>query len=131
VAKCIQSEVAHQCISTVDQIPAGRQGPEQRELASIERRARQQQMLLDRQLGKEARDLKGARHPSRCAAVRRQCRDVVAEKENATARRGDLSADQIEERRLPCAVRTDDRLALARVHAKAHSIDGFQPAKFA
>ncbi len=60
------------------------------------------------EIEQEGTDLKGAYNAEVCAPVRRQRRDILTLKKDASGGGRQLTADDIEEGRLAGAVRSDD-----------------------
>ncbi len=81
------------------------------------------------QLGKDLGDLKGTRNPTPDAPRRQQIRDVLFVEQDTAGGRGQESADQIEEGRLPRAIGPDDRPQLAVLHGHRHAAHGDQTAE--
>ena len=90
---------------------------------------RQQHVVEDRQPREQAGDLEGACHPERGAPVARPAGDVLAEQEHLSGRGGKDSGDQIEQRGLAGAVRSDDGLAVARHDLERDVAHGVQAAE--
>jgi hypothetical protein len=80
-----------------------------------------QRDVVQNRLAREQRDdLIGPRHAEMRALAARDLGDVVAEEFDRSAIGRKLSGDQIEQRRLARAVRTDDQPALAGLDRKIH-----------
>ena len=84
-----------------------------RELSPVERFARQQHVVQDGEVRKEPRDLKRAGDPARRPLMRRQRGDVGAKHADGSLAHRRLAADQIEQRGLAGAVRSDHRAPFA------------------
>src|SRR5919204_5630463 len=63
--------------------------------------------------------------------MRRQPGHLVSLEVHPTVGRWDLAGNQVEERRLPGAVGTDDRMQRTGFDLEAHAVDGTQPAEVA
>ena len=83
----------------------------------------------DRELGKDLGDLEGAGHAAPHPLVGSERSNVAALEPDRARGRREQAADQIEERRLAGAVRTDDRAQFARLDGQRHVVDGDQAAK--
>jgi hypothetical protein len=76
VAKGLQTEIRDQRRRPCHQVGAGRQRAVDHELPPVERRTGQQQVLLDRQVREQTRDLERPRDSERRTLVRRKPGDV-------------------------------------------------------
>ena len=83
----------------------------------------------DRELGKNLRDLEGAGHAAPHPLVGSERADVMSLEPDRARGRREQAADQIEERRLAGAVRTDDRAQFAGLNGQRHVVDGDQAAE--
>ena len=87
------------------------------------------EILGDRELRKHALDLQGALDAEPADLVRLESGDVAPVEEHAAAVGGQQARDQIEERGLAGAVRTDDRVQLRPGEAEAQVVDRGQAAE--
>src|SRR5207237_4536176 len=86
-------------------------------------------VLQHGQLREDAGDLEGTRDAAPAARRGGERGDVVAVEEDTTRRRRQEPRDQVEQRGLPGAVRSDDRPQLARLHRETDAVDGLQGAE--
>ena len=91
-------------------VPTGADGTE---VAPLRAEDRQVEVLLDRQAEKESRFLKGSGQAELHALPRRDERHVLAEELDGSGCGRELTRDDVEERRLPGAVRPEDGAPLA------------------
>src|SRR5207244_3143572 len=99
------------------------------ELSAVERFTGDQHVLEDGEIREELRDLKCSRNAPLCPPMRRQTSDVRSVQGNCPRGRPKLAADDVEQRRFAGAVRSDERVARARLKRQAHVVDGFQAAE--
>src|SRR6202042_3564469 len=83
----------------------------------------------DREVGKDLGDLEGAGHTASHPIIGSERGDVAPLEPDRARGRREQAADQIEERRLAGAVRTDDRAQFARLDGQRYVVDGDQVAK--
>ena len=93
--------------------------------------ARQQQVIQDRQRGKDPWRLEGAGQPQAADDVRRLAGDVVVAEGDLSRGEGQHAADEIEDGGLPGSVRPDDAVDLPLTHLQVDAIDGAQAAEAA
>src|SRR6201987_1778113 len=89
-------------------VPAQRRQPEQSK----------RDVVLDGIASEQCNDLIGSRHPKMRAFASRNPRDVTAKQMYGTTVRRELASDQIEQRGLARAVRTNDQAAFALFDAE-------------
>src|SRR4051794_17660972 len=87
---------------------------------------RERDVLVRGQVVEEARVLERPPHAELRAAVRGAPRDVDAEEADATGRRPHRPRDEVEQRRLPGAVRPDQRVARTGLDVERDGIDRAQ-----
>ena len=90
---------------------------------------REQHVVEHRQPGEQAGDLERARHPERGAPVARPAGDVRPNSSTCPDVGGKDSGDEIEQRGLAGAVRSDDGLAVARHDLQRDAAHGVQAAE--
>jgi hypothetical protein len=84
-------------------------------------------VLPRRQSDQRLGDLEGTPDAALRAGVRRQIVDQILAQDDRARARLELPADQIEQRRLAGAVRSDQAQDLAAVHLKRHAVHCEQP----
>src|SRR5262249_47475606 len=104
-------------------------GPEDVVVTPVVREERGLHVLERGETAEDARDLKGASHPAPAEIVRRQSTDVRAFELDLTGIVREVAGDQVEERRLAGAVRTDDRAQVAGRHSEVHAVHGADAAE--
>ncbi len=82
------------------------------------------------EIEQEGTDLKGAYNAEVRAPVRRQPRNILPLKKDASAGRRQLPTDDVEEGRFPSAVRSDDEQSLAGLDRKGNVAQNFNAAEF-
>ncbi len=87
------------------------------------------EVLGDGQARKQIRPLEGARNPSPRHRVGRESGDRPAVEDDAAGARRQLPRDEVEQRRLPGAVRPDDGPSLRCAHGERDAIDGGERAE--
>ena len=83
------------------------------EVSALRPEQREVQVVLDRQAEERPRLLVGAAHAELRAGARRQRRDLVAEELDRAGGRRHVTGDDVEQRRLPGAVRAENGAPLA------------------
>ena len=81
-------------------------------MAAPHAQRREVEVVLDREVEEKPRLLVCPREPDPRSGARRRCRHIVAEQFDRTRRDVVIAGDQVEQRRLAGAVRTQDRPAL-------------------
>ena len=90
---------------------------------------RRQHVLERGEPAEDARDLKRAPHPAPAQLVRRQPAHLLAQEVHLARVVGEVAAQEVEERRLPRAVRPDDGPPIARRHRQVDAVDGLDAAE--
>jgi hypothetical protein len=90
---------------------------------------RRQHVVAGSEAPEDTRDLKRASHAAPAELVRRQPCNVLAHEVDLARVVGKVAAQEIEERGLAGAVRTDDRATVSCRHGQVHAIDGLHAAE--
>src|SRR3989338_4479691 len=90
---------------------------------------REQQVLHHRQLREEPRELERPAQPFACDGVRLQPGELLAIERDRACIRLIETRDDVEERRLACAVGADERNDRVLLHGKAAAVDGADAAE--
>ena len=94
-----------------------------------ERLDREMDILRDGEAREQRRDLESPGKAGMGAAERREVRDILTEQHDAPARRAQLAADEIKQRRFAGSVRAEHGTALARGKLQRHTIHGMDAAE--
>src|SRR5436190_4905004 len=93
------------------------------------REVRHEQVLEDAHVAEQARDLEGAHEPAQRDLVRREAEEALALERDLAGARALDPGDEVDERRLAGAVRSDDATDLAGLDREAHVVRRDEPAE--
>src|SRR5262249_22828164 len=117
-----QERLRSQCRETLERTQHG-------ELRAAEPLHRKETVLERAQARKEIGDLKRPRQPEPGTPMGWQVCDVPVEEVNLAGRGAELSRNQIEQRRLSRAVRTDHGAPLSLLDEQVHSLHSYETAE--